>query len=356
MRALCIYKVSYPADSEEPAEAKADAHDKEEHCFDQQGYPERFGEGEIPAGDVAFRAGADAGFAGDALTAAQALLIQFQVNGAAVGAGVTARDALFAVAVELRKGQHRQQRENGTHRAEELAEEPGMQCHAQHDQHKQQDADALRGLGQAQGREQGEHFPRTVRGEFAVHTRRAERKDTQEHQIFEFLAPEHSLFRQGELFFAVEQLFLHQPGKGIHPITQAAKGAHKAAEEAAEEDGEPAQAEQREDEAVQLEHFAAADAQEQLFCAVESGHKGTRHRHKEEQLHGDAQAGAELLRPLPLLRGGQRFLFRFFHHAAAFPSASATASIRPAEVRVAPETVSTSVVWPDSILSSTGRD
>ena len=95
--------------SEESAETKADAHHKEKCCFGQQGCPECFGECQIPAGDVALGAGADTGFAGDALAAAQTLLIQLQVDRAEVGTGAAARNALFPIAVELCKRQHWQE-------------------------------------------------------------------------------------------------------------------------------------------------------------------------------------------------------------------------------------------------------
>ena len=71
---------------------------------------------------------------------------------------------------------------------------------------------------------------------------------------------------------------------------------------------------------------------------------------------------ATVLFVAPVLQGAlfflgrrQRLFFCRLHHAAAFPSASCTASRRPSQVRVAPETRSTSPVWAVSILSSMVR-
>ena len=156
---------------------------------------------------------------------------------------------------------------------------------------------------------------------------------------------------------AVKQLFLDQGGQGIDRIPQPAEGTDIAAEEPPEQEGEPAQAQKREGEAVRLQHLSGTDPLEQQFHPVEPGHEGTGHGEKEEDLKGGPQQGTAFFGLLVLLRRRQGLFFGSLHHTAAFPSASATAPIRPSEVRVAPETVSIpSVDWADRILSSTGRD
>ena len=261
-----------------------------------------------------------------------------------------------AVAVELRKGQHRQQREDGAHRAEELAEEAGLQCHPDEDEHEQRDADAPVGRGQAQSRQAGEDLPWIGTGEPAVDVSGAECQNDGQHQIFDPLAVFHGRFGQAERLSAVQELLLSQGGQPIDEVAQAAESADIAAEEAAEQEGEAAQPQQREDEAVRCEHIAGADLQEDLFCAVEPGHEGTGHGHEEYELDGGPQPGAAFEAALALLCCRLRSGSGLFHQDAAFPSASATAPMRPSEVKVAPETVSTSVDWLDSIWSSRGRD
>lgn len=89
--------------------------------------------------------------------------------------------------------------------------------------------------------------------------------------------------------------------------------------------------------------------------ALQPGMQFSAFRWSSEQ--GGPQQGTAFFGLLVLLRRRQGLFFGSLHHTAAFPSASATAPIRPSEVRVAPETVSIpSVDWADRILSSTGRD
>ena len=56
--------------SEEPAEAKAHAHDEEQHSLCRCGHPETSARGGIPPADVAARTAAHTGFTADALAAA----------------------------------------------------------------------------------------------------------------------------------------------------------------------------------------------------------------------------------------------------------------------------------------------
>ena len=154
----------------------------------------------------------------------------------------------------------------------------------------------------------------------------------------------------------MKELFLHKAGKPINGIAKAAEGADIPAEEPSEQDGESAQAEQRERKAVQLQYLPGTDAQEQLFHAGKTCHERTGHGEKEEQLDAGPQHGPVLPGLLLFLRRSQRLFFVLCHFAAAFPSASATASRRPSQVRVAPDTMSTSADWAASISSSMVRD
>ena len=126
------------------------------------------------------------------------------------------------------------------------------------------------------------------------------------------------------------------------------------AEKTVEQQSEAAQPQQRKREAVRCEHLARTDVQKDLFYPGKPGHECARHGHKEEQLHPGAQPCTALFVPLALLRRRQRLCLCFFHHPAAFPSASSTAPMRPSAVRVAPETVSTSADCTASISSSKG--
>ena len=228
-----------------------------------------------------------------------------------------------------------------------------MQRHAQQDEHEQHDAHPEAFRRQAQGGQPGEHLPRTGAVQLAVPACCTQQHNGGQDQIFELLPGPHQFFRQAEHLFAVQQLFLRKARQPVDKIAQAAKGAHIAAEKTAEQDREPAQAQQRQREAVQLQHAAGPDAQEQLPHPGKPGHERARHRGKEQRLDSGSQPCPLVQGALPLLCRGQRLLLGRFHHAAAFPSASATASMRPSAVRVAPATASTSVDCAVSISSST---
>ena len=256
--------------------------------------------------------------------------------------------------MQLRKRQHRQQGEHCSHGAEELTKEPGLQRHAQQDERKQRNAhtEALR--RQTQSRQAGKHLPRACAGQHLFLPGHIQCYQPCQQQIFDLLPQKHRPLRQTELLFAVEQLFLDKPGQRPDGITQAAKGAGVSAEKPVEQQSEAAQPQQRKREAVRCEHFACTDVQKDLLYPGKTGHKCARHGHKEEQLHPGAQPCTALFVLLALLRRCQRLCLCFFHHPAAFPSASSTAPMRPSAVRVAPETVSTPADCIASISSSKG--
>ena len=117
----------------------------------------------------------------------------------------------------------------------------------------------------------------------------------------------------------MEQLFLHQPRQPVDEVAQAAEGADVAAEESAEQDGEPAQPQQGEHEAVELEHAAGANAEEDLLDAVEPGDKSPRHGKEEDELDARPQPRAVFELSLPLLGGGERSGLRFHLMHPPFP-------------------------------------
>ena len=284
----------------------------------------------------------------------QATFLQLQAHRALLLAGITTRDAAIALPVQPRKGQHRKQGEHRSHRAEELTKEPGLQRHAQQDEHKQRNAYAEALRRQTQSCQAGKHLPRACAGQQLFLPGHIQRHQSCQQQIFDLLPPKHRPLRQTELLFAVEQLFLDKPGQRPDGIAQAAKGAGVSAEKPVEQQSEAAQPQQRKREAVRCEHLARTDVQKDLLYPGKPGHERARHGHKEEQLHPGAQPCTALLVPLTLLRRRQRLCLCFFHHPAAFPSASSTAPMRPSAVRVAPETVSTPADCTASISSSKG--
>ena len=252
--------------------------------------------------DVLFRAGAHAGFTGEALPAAQAAFLQLQAHRALLLAGIAPRDAAIALPVQPRKGQHRQQGEHRSHRAEKLTKEPGLHCHAQQDEHKQRNAYAEALRRQTQGRQVGKHLPRVCAGQKLFLLGHIQRHQPRQQQIFDLLPPKHRPLRQTEWLFAVEQLFLDKPGQCPDGITQAAEGAGVSAEEPVEQQSEAAQPQQRKREAVRCEHLARTDVQKELLYPGKPGHECARHGHKEEQLHPGAQPCTALFVPLTLLR------------------------------------------------------
>ena len=258
--------------------------------------------------------------------------------------------------MQLCGGQHRQQRKYCAHGAQELAEEPGLHRHTDENEHEQPDAQPEAFRRGAQGSEPGKDLPRAPAGEPAVDPGRAQADDGGKHQIFYQLAQTHGLCGQGELLFAVKELFLYKAGQPINGIAEAAEGADIPAEEPAEQDREPAQADERKCKAVQLQYLPGADAQEQLLHAGKAGHEGAGHGEKEEQLDAGPQQNPVLQGLLLFLRRSQRLFFCLCHFSAAFPSASATASRRPSQVRVAPDTISTSADCAESISSSMASD
>ena len=106
--------------SDKPAETQPAAQQEEEQGLRQYRQPKVLAQSRIPPVDVLFRAGAHAGFTGEALPAAQAAFLQLQAHRALLLAGIAARYAAIALPVQPRKGQHRQQGEHRSQRAEEL--------------------------------------------------------------------------------------------------------------------------------------------------------------------------------------------------------------------------------------------
>ena len=292
--------------------------------------------------EVLLGAGVHAGFAGDALPAAQTAFLQLQAHRALLPAGIAARNAALALPVQPRKGQHRQQGKHRPHGAEELAEEPGLQCHAQQNERKQRHACAKALRRQTQSRQAGKHLPGACAGEQFFLPGHIQQDQPCQQQVFDLLPQKYRPLRQPELLFAVEQLFLDKAGKRPDRIAQAAEGAGIAAEKPVEQQGKAAQPQQGKHETVRREHLARANVQKDLLYPGKPGHERTRHGHKEEKLYPGAQQYAALFVPLAFLCRSQRLCLCFFHHPSAFPSASSTAPISPSAVRVAPETVSTS--------------
>ena len=194
--------------SDKPAETQPAAQQEEEQRLRQYRQPQALAQCPIPPVDVLLGAGAHAGFTGEALPAAQAAFLQLQAHRALQLAGIAARYTAIALPVQPCKGQHRQQGEHCSHRAEKLTEEPGLHCHAQQDEHKQRNAHAEALRRQTQSRQAGKHLPRVCAGQRLFLLSHIQRHQPRQQQIFDLLPPKHRPLRQMELLFAVEQLFL----------------------------------------------------------------------------------------------------------------------------------------------------
>lgn len=132
------------------AESKADSHHEEEDCLNQGCQPEILRQRKIPTADIAPGTGIGADLACNTLAVPKACFLQLQVHRASLLAGTAAADALFAVTLQLRKGQDRQQRKCSSHRAQELAEEARLNRHSGHNQDHKDNPDAISGSRQLQ--------------------------------------------------------------------------------------------------------------------------------------------------------------------------------------------------------------
>lgn len=219
-----------------------------------------------------------------------------------------------------------------------------MDRHTKEDEDKQQNADPKSGGWEPEHGQAGKDLPGVCAGKLVILVSGTDQHDRSQYEVFQLLAIGDEFLWQAKLFFAVKELLLDETGQPINKITQTAERANKPAKKASEQDRKAAQTKQRNGKAFKTERLSGADPQKDPPHTGKPGNECAGHRKKEEGLNGCPQD-----RPLPesaltALCRRERFLIRF-HQDTAFPRASAAALIIPSAVRVAPETVSTSVDW-----------